>query len=207
MKRPDAGFSLIELIIVLVVLLIISTIAIPAIRVTINNYRLDAAGHAVASLLQQARLQAVKTNQSTYAQYDTTKSPNLAFVNSDPTVAYVNGNPDAELTTTVSFQAAGMPNHAQLDAYVGAGTEIQIGTSIGFNARGLPCMADATNVLRCLQINPATGGTRSFEWFVQSSSNQGWEAITVTAAGRIKTWRFSGFDAANTRCGYAACWN
>lgn len=207
MKRPDAGFSLIELIIVMVVLVIISTIAIPAILVTINNYRLDAAGHAVASLLQQARLQAVKTNQSTYAQYDTTKSPNLVFVNSDPTVAYVNGDPDAELSGYVSFQAAGMPDHGQLDAYVGVGTQVQIGTSIGFNARGLPCMADATNVLRCLQIDPATGGTRSYEWFIQNSTTQGWEAITVTAAGRIKTWRLSGLDATNTRCGYAACWN
>ena len=207
MKRPDTGFSLIELIIVMVVLVIISTIAIPAILVTIRNYRLDAAGHAVASLLQQARLQAVKTNQSTYAQYDTTKSPNLVFVNSDPTVAYVNGDPDAELTATVSFQPAGIPDHAQLDAYVGAGTVIEVGTPIGFNARGMPCMADKANALRCLQTDPVVGGTPSFEWFVQSSGNQGWEAITVTAAGRIKTWRLSGLDATSTRCGYAACWN
>lgn len=207
MKRTDAGFSLIELLIVFVILLIISAISIPAIQATINNYRLDSAGHAVAGVLQQARLQAVKTNQSTYSQYDTTRTPNLVFVNSDPTVAYVAGNPDVELSTAVSFQAVGLPDHAQLDAYVGSGTAIQIGTSIGFNARGLPCMADATNVLRCLQIDPVTGATRSYEWFMQNSSNQGWEAITVTAAGRVKTWRMSGLDPSKARCGYAACWN
>lgn len=203
MKRAEAGFTLIELIIVAVILVIISVIAIPAIEATINNYRLNEAGHSIASLLQQARLQAVKTNQATYTQYDTTKTPNLAFVNSDPTAAYTLGNPDAELSTGVTFQAAGLPDHGQLDAYVGTGTEIQIGTSIGFNARGLPCMADATNVLLCQQINPATGGTRSFEWFMQSSRNQGWEAITVTAAGRTKSWRLMGTGS----CGYPQCWN
>src|ERR1051326_4913755 len=76
--------------------------------------------------------------------------------------------------------------HAQLDAYI-AGPP-QVGTTtgtIGFNARGLPCVAAA---------NPAVcnlpAGTSGFEWFMQS--NGGWEAVTVSSSGRIKTWRMNG---------------
>lgn len=207
MKRPDAGFSLVELMIVFIIMVIISAIAIPAVQTTINNYRLDAAGHSLASLLQQTRLQAVKTNQATYAHYDINQTPNLAFVDSDPNGAFVLGNPSVELNMATSFLTNGLPDHAQLDAYVGAGTVIEVGTPIGFNARGLPCIASLSNVLLCQQLDPSKGGTPSFEWFIQSSRNKGWEAVTVTAAGRIKSWRLSNLDPSLQKCGYLACWN
>jgi prepilin-type N-terminal cleavage/methylation domain-containing protein len=206
MKKPGAGFSLIEVMLVSIILVIISAVAVPAVQNTISSYRLDSSGHSVASLLQQARLQAVKTNQATYVQYDTTKSPNLVFANADPTQAYASGNPDVEVSVTIAFQNAGLPDHSQLDAYLGAGTVIEKGTPIGFNARGLPCMASAASASLCQQIDPVSGGTPSFEWFTKSNINQGWEAVTVTAAGRIKSWRLSGIDATLARCGYPACW-
>lgn len=207
MKRPDAGFSLVELMMVCIIMVIISAMAVPAIQTTINNYRLDAAGHSLASLLQEARLQAVKTNQATYAHYDINQIPNLAFVGSDPTQAFVLGNPSVELNMATSFLTNGMPDHSQLDAYVGAGTVVEVGAPIGFNARGLPCVASLANMLLCQQLDPVNGGTPSFEWFVQSSRNKGWEAVTVTAAGRIKSWRLSNLDPTLQKCGYPACWN
>ena|SRR5260221_14709644 len=80
-KDTQAGFSLVELIVVLALILIIVAVSIPSITQTINNYRLDAAGHAVASLLQQTRIQAVKTNTPYYAQFDTTTTPNMVYAN------------------------------------------------------------------------------------------------------------------------------
>lgn len=180
MKNPESGFSLVELLIVCVVLVIISAIAVPNIVMINRSYKLDAAGHSAASLLQQARMQAVKTNQPNYAAFD--NGAQVFYVTTGgPTTAYVNGNPDVNLPGGVSFQ--GIPaNHAQLDAYLGGGAP-QLNQSIGFNARGLPCTS-AGNPWVC------TSATFGFEWFVQNG-NGGWEAITVTAAGRIKCWRLS----------------
>ena len=59
MKKREAGFSMVELMIVCVIMVLIATLAIPNIFRTYPNYQLDSAGHSVASLLQQARMQAV----------------------------------------------------------------------------------------------------------------------------------------------------
>lgn len=190
------GFSLLELMLVCVVLVIISTLAVPNIMQVNANYKLDAAGHSVASLLQQARMQAVKTNLPAYAKYDT--ATNIVFVTDDPTNAYASGNPDVALARGLSFQTA-PPDHSQLDVYVG-GASPQILSNIGFNARGLPCIANTTNPSVCPNV------TSGFEWFVQNSSLGGWEAITVTPAGRIKSWRLSKQTGGTADCGYTACW-
>jgi prepilin-type N-terminal cleavage/methylation domain-containing protein len=198
------GFSLIELIIVLAMILIVTAIAIPAVRQTAAGYQLDASGHAVASLLQNARQTAVKTNQPYYAQYNGAGST-LAFavpaIRSDnpPDGANYSSVTDPTVTTVgnVAFQQVGQagsgpPNHAQLDSYLG-GAAVQIETSgvIGFNARGLPCMASNGSQWICAQTDPVAGGTPAFEWFMRDSRTKGWEAVTVSPAGRIKTWRLT----------------
>jgi Tfp pilus assembly protein FimT len=190
MKNPESGFSLVELTVVSVILIIISAIAIPNIMQANRNYQLDGAGHSVASLLQQARMQAVKNNLPQYAQYT---AGGLAFVNDGSTTTYAVGNPDVALAGTLTFNAAPTANHSQLDAFIG-GTSPQVGGTIGFNARGLPCTANG---------NTCPSGSTGFEWFVQNANN-GWEAVTVTPSGRIKSWRLN--QATNGTCGYAACW-
>jgi prepilin-type N-terminal cleavage/methylation domain-containing protein len=209
MRARQAGFSLVELMMVLVIIVIISTIAIPQIARINANYKLDASGHAVASLIQQSRLQAVKSNLPAYVQYDATQSPNIAFVNADPKQAYAAGNPDVALAANVVFQNALLPNHAQLDTYLGGnGVTIEPMTnniqSIAFNARGLPCVPSG-NPQVC---NPTDGGALpAFLWLMKNTASGGWEAVTVTPAGRVKAWRLANSSAgATAACGFAACW-
>lgn len=196
MRDRESGFSMVELMIVCVILVLIAGLAIPNIYRAFRNYQLDSAGHTVASLLQQARMQAVKTNLPAYANFSNGTSVNTAFVTNDPantTVAA--GNPEIQIAPAVSFQSA-PPDHAQLDAYLNI-TSPPVGGSIGFNARGLPCTESGGNPTVCQ-------GPAGFEWFMQSTG--GWEAITVTPSGRIKSWRLSQQTGGSSACGYAACW-
>jgi prepilin-type N-terminal cleavage/methylation domain-containing protein len=197
MRSDESGFSMVELMIVCVIMVIISAIAVPNIVMMNRNYKLDAAGHSVASLLQQARMQAVKLNQPQYAQYD--GAGVLAFVNDGSSNTYATGNPDVGLPggIAIALAAPAQNLHDQLDAYIGlGGTPAQIGGNIGFNARGLPCNAGVSPAV----CTSATGG---YEWFMQNGQG-GWEAVTVTPSGRIKSWRLT--QATNGTCGYAACW-
>jgi Tfp pilus assembly protein FimT len=185
MKKRESGFSIIELMIVCVVVVIIAGIAIPNIFRTYQNYQLDSAGHSVASLLQQARMQAVKTNQPVYVNYSS-GSPNIVTI----TDSSGNANGDVAISTAVSFKppstATGFTS--QLDDYLT--TIPQRNVPIGFNARGLPCTASPVNAAVC----PAS--TTGFEWFMQS--NGGWEAVTVSVSGRVKSWRINNQSGSTT---------
>jgi len=200
MRTRESGFSMIEMTIVCVIMLVIAGIAVPNIFQTFRNYQLDSAGHSVASLLQQARIQAVKTNLPAYVNYTNAAAGNMAFVTNDPAnTTYAAGEPDVQLSPAVTFENGTPdpntpPDHAQLDAYLNVATP-QVGKSIGFNARGLPCAESGGNPTVC--TSPI-----GFEWFMQSAG--GWEAVTVTPSGRIKSWRLS--MATGGTCGYTACW-
>lgn len=192
MRRREAGFSLIELIVVVAIAILVMAIAIPAIKRTVTSYQLDASSRAVASMLQTVRSAAVKNEMPYYAQFNGVAGPSVVFALSaselngnvpynptiDPTVA-INGN--------VVFPAAAPPPHAQLETAMGvtAGTPVQIGGPIAFNARGIPCQQNGT-AWQCTRTPVA------FEWFMQNSMSGRWAAITVSPAGRIKSWRMSG---------------
>jgi prepilin-type N-terminal cleavage/methylation domain-containing protein len=202
------GFSLIELMVVVAILAILVAMSIPQIQRVQTRYRLDTSGHAVAGLVQQARLQAVRNNQPAYAQFDP-GTPNLMYVNNDKT-AYVAGNGESVVTTngTVTLQTAnGGLDLGQLNAYLGVGTGSiiveQPGTPVGFNARGLPCVGAAGNPSVCQQQD-GPGGALIPAFLLLMTTGQGdWEAVTVTAAGRTKAWQMARGD---TSCGFNNCW-
>ena len=63
--KNKRGFTLIEVIVVMAVIGIMATIAIPAISSWLPNYRLKAAARDLYSTMQKARMLAVKTNRDT----------------------------------------------------------------------------------------------------------------------------------------------
>ncbi len=178
--RKSQGFSLLEVVIVLAIALIVSAIAIPAVQQVTDTYRLNSSGNAAASVLQQARMAAVKENQPYYVQFPAGPAPNMITASPLETRAYVSTDPTATTSGNVIFPAGALPDHVQLDNYLGAPP--QINGLIGFNARGMPCISPAGPSFVC-QI-PST-----FEWFMQSNAGGAWEAVTVTSAGRVRAWR------------------
>jgi type II secretory pathway pseudopilin PulG len=188
------GFSLIELLIVVFVVMVIAAIAIPNVLLAVSNIRLRSSAGDLAGLMQQARILAAKNNTPYVVLYGTRNGAQIAYVR-DPRNGlgnYVAGEPLMEFSGT-SVPASGTPTGSgQPSSYVLAG---DTGTgwydntnTLGYTGRGLPCNYDTTTT-------PATCSTPAAKYFVYYIKDtrvggSGWAAVVVTKGGRAKiaTW-------------------
>jgi prepilin-type N-terminal cleavage/methylation domain-containing protein len=73
------GFSFIEVLVVMVIIGIISTIAVPNMSAMMKSYRLKSAANDLASTLQLARLTAISQNANSFITFDTGAQSYSAF--------------------------------------------------------------------------------------------------------------------------------
>lgn len=83
-RRPTQprqnGFTLIETLIVVAVIGILVLISAPAFLGMLNRFKLTGASREVASLMQAARMEAIKMNAPAQVNYDSTSNTFIAFV-------------------------------------------------------------------------------------------------------------------------------
>jgi prepilin-type N-terminal cleavage/methylation domain-containing protein len=188
------GFSLIELLIVVFVVLVVAAIAIPNILTAVANIRLRASAGDLAGLMQQARIMAAKNNATYTIRFGTLGGAQIAYVDLNGSSSFDAGEPLMQFSGT-TFPAAGAPSGIGLpSAYVLAGdtgTGSYDNTStLGYTGRGLPCNYDTTT-------SPATCSTPAAKYFVYYLTDTrvgpaGWAAVVVTKGGRTKIVTWSG---------------
>jgi len=61
-RRPEQGFSLVEMMIVVAIIMVMAAISLPSIGQYMRNYKIRGAAQNVASTLQSARGKAIATN-------------------------------------------------------------------------------------------------------------------------------------------------
>ena len=134
-KTRQSGFSLIELMIVMVIILIVAGIAMPNIFRAMREYRLNNAGVEVSNLIQQARYQAVRLNRDVVARATCPGVlPVVAWVDLDndgvldvaPLDLNGDGTPETSegsvtLTDDIIFGPAGAPGPASMGAAFAGG--------------------------------------------------------------------------------------
>ena len=206
-----SGVSLLELVVALTVILIIAAIAIPNFIAASQRARLKGTVSDFASLVQVQRLRAVDDDRyySTYILAGAGTSQ--AFVDIYPQntngtsgtqgQAYtcnVNGcDPRVAISGEVAQQpAANAPNTAALQAQVLPANSPVIlqdggaaGSPVTFGPRGLPCTPfPVVGGIVCDSL----GGPAAYWIFFQDSASRNWGAVTVTPAGRVRRWIFTG---------------
>jgi type II secretory pathway pseudopilin PulG len=192
-RLRTGGFSLIELLIVVFVVMVILAIAIPNVMLAVSNIRLRASAADLAGLMQQARILAAKNNTNYAVLFGTRNGAQIAYVDLNGNGAFDTGEPMTEFSGT-TVPASGTPSGSggQPSAYVlvgdtGTGSYDNTNT-LGYTGRGLPCNYDTTTT-------PATCNTPPAKYFVYYLSDvrvgrAGWAAVVVTKGGRTKvvTW-------------------
>lgn len=189
-----SGFSMIELAVVLAVTMIISAMAIPQVMNMMTLFKLRNSCTQFVGIVQQARSRSVQDNKY-YSVYFNTSATGMteAFVNVngstidplDPITSWspeVKAQPLANAPGTSGLQASFLPTaggYLLYDANLPA-------TPITFSPMGIPCNLAGGSVC----ANP---GTAVAYWaFFQDTRSQQWEAVTVTPAGKVQKWMYSG---------------
>jgi prepilin-type N-terminal cleavage/methylation domain-containing protein len=185
------GFSLVELIMVMAIMLAVAAIALPRFTTFVSNYQLRAGLTGVSGVLQQTRMLAVRKN--THINLLTYSASNRTFVygDVDANSSWSNGEPVAELPAKISIQTSGFPGDATTIPNFAAEPQ---SVTPQFNSRGLPCVM-ISGICQNLDTSSATPQQVGFVIYVQNTGRFGvsnWGAVTVTPAGRIQTWIWNG---------------
>lgn len=181
-SHRQAGFSLIEIVIVLAVALALAATALPAFLNSINSYRLSNTAEGLASLIDLNRFVAVQINNPVSLR-QTTKSGN-AFL-------YIDKNNNSQMDAAeqrlllptdmlIMQPGSGVPGPSAIGFPYPTATMFASATStVTFNARGT--------------MNSCAGGSAVCMIILGApvSPQLGYRAITINPMGEIKTWTWS----------------
>ena len=180
-----AGFTLIEITVVIAITLIVGAIAVPNMMSVISNARLHAGVTSMSGLLQSCRMEAVKRNLTLTAHFDIDEGTLVGWAQkANETPGLLPTHIQAQWEAPVSM----MPSP------IGPGAPSEISTAVlgftpqtteaSFNTRGLPCAY--------------SGGACDNDGFLyyfkdmSRQGSQGWAALSISPAGRIKKWFWTG---------------
>jgi type IV fimbrial biogenesis protein FimT len=188
--KKSSGFSLIEAIVVVTIILILASIAGPNIMQAVRVARLRSAGTDLAGLMQNARIMAAKSNTIIAIQYTTIGGLPAAYVdpNGNNTAPYAAGDPLVVFTQGVTPAAGaptGTPSAYTLAADTSGTTPYDNSNVLAFSPRGLPCNYDTSLTPPCQTPAPSY-----FVYYLNSPN--GWVAVVVTRAGRTRVSFWNG---------------
>jgi Tfp pilus assembly protein FimT len=196
------GFSVLELLVGAAITMILAGILIPNFNTAMHTSRLRGAATDFASLIQVERIRAVDDDRY-YSAYILGNNPQEGFVDIYPQNA--NGasggggnvvdpkDPVIQINSEISQQPVNSaPKTANLQLqFLPANSPIvpldgsSAASPVTFGPRGLPCKPLAG-------VCDSLGGPQAYWIFFQDNVTQNWGAVTVTPAGRIQRWIYSG---------------
>lgn len=214
-RRRDEqnGFSLVELMVVVIVVLIVAGTAIPKIISAVYTAHLRGAASDYGGLLEQARIDAIRDNRyySTYILAASGDTPQQAYIdmlpksmtgasgNGGTSIVSASSNPPGDpsivlQSDVVPNAASSAPNTANLESQLLPATTPVTPTdttvtAATFGPRGLPC---TPVTLSGGTVCDSSGGATAFWTFFQDSTTGAWQAVTITPAGRIEKWYYTG---------------
>lgn len=189
--RQD-GFSLIELLLSLVVLLIITTLAVPVVLRSLQSYQLNSAASQLSGMLKLTKFEAIRQNLPVSCQIQPQGGGWLVWIDlngngtADPT------EPQMLLTGSFTLLAAGsVPDTSNIASSLGQGSTgvpwtvlPSSATSEWYDHRGVLCFQSSQAPV-CPNLAPTI-----YALYVGNPSDPspGYRAIVTLPSGTVQVW-------------------
>jgi Tfp pilus assembly protein FimT len=177
-NQSQSGYSLLELLVALAMVMVLTTMAVPAVTTAISSAQLRAAAGGLAGTLQKARMISAAADRA------------YALRVSGSSTVYIDLNGNSTLDASENINLLRLPRGVVFDASapaLNAGFGASVTALPGFDPRGLPCAVSGSTC----NFSQGTG----FLVYLRQDRPFGatsWAAVSVSPAGRIKTWMWSG---------------
>ncbi len=184
------GFSLIEMVMVVAMLMILAAVFAPLISNAVSGIKLRYSATGLSDLMQKARIEAERKNTFYSIEQTTLSGGEVAYyVDLPKSGTFAAGDPLVELGNQVSVHSgtgSGAPGETALAASLNFAL-VSSGVLPKFNARGLPCLPAGGT---CPQIP----GRQGFICFLSRNAGLGtaWASVVVTPSGRVQVWSYDG---------------
>jgi prepilin-type N-terminal cleavage/methylation domain-containing protein len=185
-QSPRNGFSLVELVLSLAVLLVITTLAIPVVVRSLQVYQLNSIASQLAGMLKFAKFDAIRQNTpvSCQIQWNSSASSWLVWVDSNGNTIPDGAEPQMFIGGSFTLLPAGAPVpdpapiKATLGGLSGSAWNVLSGTNnfITYDQRGVIDTGAAVYVLYLGNPNDA---------------NSGYRAIITMPSGAVQMWTSS----------------
>jgi prepilin-type N-terminal cleavage/methylation domain-containing protein len=189
-RSPRNGFSLVELVLSLAVLLVITTIAIPVILRSLQNYQLNSTASQVAGMLKFTKFDAIR--QNTHVSFQIVQSGANWTVWSDSNGDGVpdGAEPQMIITGTDTFlPASSVPSPAPMITALGAGGSAYTWTVLsGSNAS---IMYDQRGVVVSYAGGPVSSTVYALYLGNPNDPSSGYRAIITLPSGAVQVWTSS----------------
>jgi prepilin-type N-terminal cleavage/methylation domain-containing protein len=190
-SAASKGFSLLEIVIVMAVMLCLAGVAFPIFLRISYNIRLKSAAVNISALMQQARILAARQNAVYTITIPAAGGKACIDLNRDgtcqstePVIVF---NSNVTPAAGAPSGSGGTPSAYVLSGDTGTGTPYDNATTLGYSARGLPC-AYVTSTC-------TTPAATYFVYYlndVRPDGTTGWAAVVVTRTGRTKSFTWNG---------------
>lgn len=191
-RNPHRGFSVIELVLTLVVLLILTVLAVPVILRSLQSYQLNSSASQLSGMLKFAKFEAIRQNTPVACQILQQGTTWVVWVDSNG-----NGTPDGSeprMFIGGSFTllpAASVPSSSSIAATLGADATMPFTvlsgspTSEWFDHRGTQCIQSGSSCPR----SPLTAPTIYAVYLGNPNDpTAGYRAVITLPSGAVQVW-------------------
>jgi prepilin-type N-terminal cleavage/methylation domain-containing protein len=189
-SAPIGGFSLIELLVVMAVMLIVAAFAVPSLTNTMAAYRLRGTLTSISGLSQRCRVQALKNNTTERLYFTGAAGAVVLYCKAvnDPIPQLQPTDPQISLAPQFSIPGAPTGGPTPLTGTIMWGSSnavFVVDSDPYFNSRGLPCAA--------IGVGTACSTVTGYVYYVKyAGQNSRWAALSISPAGRVQNWFWDG---------------